>query len=367
MPPATDLLAPTHLGQLPLPNRLVMAPMTRNRAAADGTPTPLMATYYAQRAAAGLTIGEASTPNAVGQTYANTTAIHTAAHIAGWRRVTDAVRERGGRMFLQLQHGGRVGHPDNSGLRPVAPSAVPLPGTVHTPTGHQPAPTPRALTTAEIDATVEDFAAAARHAVAAGFEGVEVHSANGYLLHQFLSPNTNHRTDMYGGPVQNRIRFTVRVVEAVAEAIGPSRTGLRISPGLKVNGIDEAGDTEALYRALIPALTSAVPDFAYLHLVHADPDSPLFRHIRAHWPATLITNPAHPPAPLTTHSVLMAAVRLRGAGADLISLGRPFLTTPDLPDRLRTAAPLNPLRDQYLMYVGGERGYTDYPALSARV
>ncbi|WP_405736059.1 alkene reductase [Streptomyces sp. NBC_00028] len=354
----TQILEPTALGRLALPNRLVMAPMTRNRAAADGTPTGLMAEYYAQRATAGLIVAEASTPNAVGQTYPNITAIHTPAHIAGWRQVTDAVREAGGRMFLQLQHGGRVGHPANSGHTPLAPSPVPLPDTVFTPDGHQQAVTPREMSLDDIHATVADFATAARNAVEAGFEGIEVHSANGYLLHQFLAGNTNRRTDAYGGSVDARIRFTVEVVEAVAAAVGPERVGVRLSPGLTVNGIEE-GDTADLYPALVARLNRL--DLAYLHVVHADPQAPVFRRIRQEWHGTLIANPVL--GELATGPVTDAAHRLLDAGADLIALGRPFLANPDLVERLRLGAPLNPVRDRYLMYVGGAAGYTDYPAL----
>uniref|UniRef100_UPI000AD63910 oxidoreductase n=1 Tax=Streptomyces luteocolor TaxID=285500 RepID=UPI000AD63910 len=347
-----------------LPNRLVMAPMTRNRASADGVPLPVMATYYAQRASAGLIVAEASTPNAVGQTYANITAIHNDAHVAGWRRVTDAVRAAGGRMFLQLQHGGRVGHPDNSGLTPVAPSPVPLPDTIHTPGGHQPAVEPREMTVEDIDGTVADFAAAARRAIDAGFEGVEVHAANGYLLHQFLAKNTNRRTDAYGGPVAHRIRFVVEVVRAVAEAIGPERVGVRIAPGLTVNGIEE-GDTDALYPALIDAIEErAGGPLAYLHVVFADPDTDLFRRIRANWPGTLVANPVLGwGGPLPADGGRHAGERLLAAGADLVSLGRAFLANPDLVERMRVGAPLNPLQDKGLMYVGGAAGYTDYPAL----
>lgn len=355
----TDLLAPAKFGRLSLPNRLVMAPMTRNRAAADGTPTPLMAEYYAQRATAGLIVAEAATPNAVGQTYPDITALHTPSHVAGWRQVTDAVRDAGGRMFLQLQHGGRIGHPATSGHTPLAPSPVPLPGTVFTAEGHQPGVVPREMTADDIRATVADFAAAARRALDAGFEGVEVHSANGYLLHQFLAGNTNRRTDAYGGPAAGRIRFTVEVVEAVAAEIGAERVGVRISPGLTVNGIEE-GDTEDLYPALVAALRPLGP--AYLHVVYADPDSPVFRRIRADWPGTLIANPVL--NELTTDAVRRAGERLLAAGADLVALGRPFLANPDLVARLRLGAPLNPVRDRYLMYVGGPDGYTDYPTLS---
>ncbi|MEV4439474.1 alkene reductase [Streptomyces sp. NPDC049577] len=362
-PVASRLFEPARLGSLALPNRLVMAPMTRNRATADGVPQPIMATYYAQRATAGLIIAEASTPNAVGQTYANITAIHNEAHVAGWRRVTDAVRAAGGRMFLQLQHGGRVGHPDNSGLTPVAPSPVALPDTIHTPSGHQNAVVPREMTVEEIRSTVADFAAAARKAIDAGFAGVEVHAANGYLLHQFLAQGTNHRTDAYGGPVSGRIRFVVEVVQAVSDAIGPQRVGVRIAPGLTVNGIEE-GDTESIYPALIDALAGVGP--AYLHVVFADPDQPLFQEIRKNWPGTLIANPVLGwGGPLPADGGKHEGERLLAAGADLISLGRAFLANPDLVERLRIGAPLNALQDKGLMYVGGEAGYTDYPVLAA--
>ncbi|MGW2303307.1 alkene reductase [Streptomyces sp. NPDC001809] len=360
-PAGSRLFAPTALGSLELPNRLVMAPMTRNRASADGVPLPLMATYYAQRASAGLIIAEASTPNAVGQTYPHITAIHNDAHVAGWRRVTDAVHTAGGRMFLQLQHGGRVGHPDNSGQVPLAPSPIALPEPIHTPSGRQEAVVPREMTVEDIRSTVADFAAAARRAVDAGFAGVEVHAANGYLLHQFLAKGSNHRTDAYGGPVAHRIRFVVEVVRAVADAVGPDRVGVRIAPGLTVNGIEE-GDTEDIYPALVAALDEIGP--AYLHLVFADPDQPLFHDIRKAWPRTLIANPVLGwGRPLPADGGRHAAEHLLAAGADLISLGRPFLANPDLVERLRTGAPVNPVREEGLMYTGGETGYTDYPAL----
>ncbi|WP_121747430.1 alkene reductase [Streptomyces sp. E2N166] len=359
MSKTTALFASAPLGPLTLPNRLVMAPLTRNRAEADGTPTPLMATYYAQRAAAGLIVAEAATPNAVGQTYPNITAVHSARHVAGWRQVTDAVRDAGGRMFLQLQHGGRVGHPATSGLTPVAPSPVPLPETIFTPRGHRPAVVPREMNEEDIRTTVADFARAARNALDAGFEGVEVHSANGHLLHQFLAANTNRRTDGYGGSVAARIRFTAEVVEAVAAEIGAERVGLRVSPGNTVNGIAE-GETEEIYPALTERLRGL--GLAYLHLVYADPDAPVFRRIRAGWPGVLIANPVLG-GELSTGAVRRASERLLDAGADLIALGRPFLANPDLVERLRLGAPLNPVRDRYFMYVGGATGYTDYPAL----
>ncbi|MFJ4360216.1 alkene reductase [Streptomyces massasporeus] len=354
----TALFEPARLPGLDLPSRLVMAPLTRNRAGADGTPTPLMAEYYAQRASAGLIIAEASTPNAVGQTYPDITAIHSPAHVAGWRQVTDAVRDAGGRMFLQLQHGGRVGHPATSGLTPLAPSPVPLPETIHTPQGRLPAVVPREMTGEDIRTTVADFAKAARNAIDAGFEGVEVHSANGHLLHQFLARNTNLRTDGYGGSTAARIRFTAEVTEAVAAEIGAGRTGLRVSPGNTVNGIAE-GETEELYPALAERLGGL--GLAYLHLVRSDPDTEVFRSVRAAWPGVLIGNPVL--SEFTTREVRGASEALLAAGADLIALGRPFLANPDLVARLRLGAPLNEMRDRYFMYVGGATGYTDYPAL----
>jgi N-ethylmaleimide reductase len=357
----TALFEPARLPGLDLPNRLVMAPLTRNRAEADGTPTPLMATYYAQRACAGLIIAEASTPNAVGQTYPNITAVHSPAHVAGWRRVTDAVRDAGGRMFLQLQHGGRVGHPATSGLTPVAPSPVPLPETIFTPEGHRSAVVPREMTAEDIRTTIADFARAARNALDAGFEGVEVHSANGHLLHQFLARNTNLRTDGYGGPVTARIRFTAEVTEAVAAEIGAERVGLRVSPGNTVNGIEE-GETEEIYPALVERLGGL--GLAYLHLGYADADTPVFRKVRAGWPGVIVANPVL--KEISTDAVHRASEALLAAGADLIALGRPFLANPDLVTRLRHGAPLNAMRDRYFMYVGGATGYTDYPTLDAQ-
>ncbi|GAA4615565.1 alkene reductase [Actinoallomurus liliacearum] len=358
--PADALLEPARLGGLVLPNRLVMAPMTRNRADADGVPGSLMATYYAQRAAAGLIVAEAATPNAVGLTYPNIPAIYGPAHVAGWRDVTDAVRAAGGRMFLQIQHGGRIGHPDNSGLHPIAPSPVPLPDPIYTPSGFQPAVTPREMTLDDVHRTVADFAAAARNAVDAGFDGVEVHSANGYLLHQYLSSATNRRTDAYGGPIENRIRFTVEVTRAVVDAIGPDRVGVRIAPGVTANAMYE-DDVDELYPALVRALAEISP--AYLHVVYADPDQDVFRAIRRLWPGTLIANPKLPE--VTTGHVLHESARLVAAGADLIALGRPFLANPDLIERLRVGAPLNPIRDRHLMYTGDATGYIDYPTLEA--
>ncbi|EDX20767.1 oxidoreductase [Streptomyces sp. Mg1] len=337
--------------------------MTRNRAGADGVPGELMATYYAQRASAGLIIAEASTPNAVGQSYPHIPGIHTPAQIAGWRRVTEAVRAAGGGgMFLQLQHGGRVGHPETSGQVPLAPSAVRFPERLHTPGGLRDGVVPRAMTAEDIRTTVADFASAARGAVEAGFAGVEVHSANGHLLHQFLARNTNRRTDEWGGSALNRIRFPVEVVRTVAEAIGPERVGVRISPGRDVNGIEE-GDTEDIYPALVKALADLAP--VYLHQVHADPDQPAYAQIRRDWPGTLIANPALSREEVAADGGKRRGERLLSEGADLVALGRGFLANPDFVERLRTGAPLGEVRPEFLMHVHGAEGYTDYPTLGA--
>ncbi|MET9414329.1 alkene reductase [Streptomyces klenkii] len=362
-PADSGLFEPFRLGPLHLPNRLVMAPLTRTRAGADGVPTPIMATHYAQRASAGLIIAEGTTPNAVGRTYANIPAIHRPEHVAGWRQVTDAVDAAGGRMFLQLQHGGRVGHPDNSGLTPVAPSPLALPETIHTPAGRRPSVVPREMTADDIRSTIADFAQAARNAVAAGFAGVEVHAANGMLLHQFMAQNTNRRTDAYGGSAADRVRFAAETARAVADAIGPERVGLRISPANTVNGIDE-GDTDRIY----PALLDAVADtgLAYLHVEFADPDEPLYRQIRAGWSGVLMANPdLRRGGTLPADGGRSAGERLLASGADLIALGRAFIANPDLVERSRAGAPLNPIREEYSMYVGGETGYNDYPTLDA--
>ncbi|MFI1917034.1 alkene reductase [Nocardia sp. NPDC020380] len=349
------------LGELELSHRLVMAPLTRNRAEADGTPSDLMVEYYTQRAGAGFIIAEAATPNRVGQTYPNIPGLYSESQVAGWRRVTASVRAAGGRMFVQIQHGGRVGHPDNSGLTPVAPSPIRLPEDIHTPSGRQESVLPRELDRDGIESTIADFVNAARNARAAGFEGVEIHSANGHLLHQFLSNNTNHRTDEYGGSIENRIRFTLEVVDAVAAAIGPERVGVRLSPDGRANGIEE-DDTEALYPVLVAAL--AERGLAYLHLVFAEPESALFQQIRALWPGVLMANPRLGwGVPLPEDGGKAAAEALLAAGADLISLGRAFIANPDLVRRLRLGAALNPVRDSHFMYVGGPEGYTDYPAL----
>ncbi|MFJ3820819.1 alkene reductase [Streptomyces nodosus] len=351
----TSLFDNYRLGELTVPNRVVMAPMTRVRAAAGGLATSSMATYYAQRATAGLIVTEGVQPSLVGQSNPGTPGLHTDEQVTAWRPVTDAVHTNGGRIFAQLMHGGRVSHPDTTGMRPVGPSAVPAVGEVFTPTGPQPAPTPRALDTAEAAEHALSYARAARRAVDAGFDGVELHGANGYLISQFLSSNANLRTDRYGGSVTGRIRFAVEAVSATVEAVGAARTGIRLSPGGTFWGVEER-DIPELYTALLTELARLEP--AYVHL-EATTDEAALIGLRRVWPGTLIMNPVSPMGPKQTGRT--EADHWLGLGADLISFGRAFIANPDLVERLRTGLPLAPV-DEATYYQGGDAGYLTYPA-----
>ncbi|MEV4171275.1 alkene reductase [Nonomuraea sp. NPDC049709] len=342
------------LGDLTLPNRVVMAPMTRIRAAAGGLATPSMATYYAQRASAGLIVTEGVQPSLIGQSNPGTPGLHTDEQVAAWRPVTAAVHVNGGRIFAQLMHGGRVSHPDTTGAQPVAPSAVPAAGKVFTPAGPRPAPTPRALDTAEMPEHVQAYAHAARRAVDAGFDGVELHGANGYLISQFLSSNANLRTDRYGGSVGNRIRFAVEAAAATVEAVGGHRTGIRLSPGGTFWGLEET-DVPELYTALLTELARL--GVAYVHL-EATTDEETLVGLRRAWPGTLIMNPVAGLGPEQTGRA--DADRWLGLGADLISFGRAFLANPDLVERLRSGLPIAPA-DEATYYQGGDAGYLTYP------
>ncbi len=346
------LWEPLTLGNLALPHRLAMAPMTRSRAHADGTPGDLAATYYAQRASMGLLISEGTQPSADGQGYVATPGMHTDAHVAGWRRVADAVHARGGHLFIQLMHVGRMAHPDNTPhhRQPVAPSAI-APGVdMHTAGGPKAAPVPRALSVEEIRATVRDFADAAERAVDAGADGVEVHGANGYLVQQFLAANANRRTDAYGGGIDKRVRFALEVTAAVAERIGPHRTGIRLSPGSPLGGIDEGTEVMDLYRSLVERL--APFDLAYLHLAY-NGDNDLLEAIRHAWPNVLLLNRMGRPL----HAV---ADDIAAGRADMATVGRWALANPDLVERLHHGVALNE-PDPATLYTGGAHGYTDYP------
>lgn len=349
------LWTPVKLGRLMLANRLAMAPMTRSRSSTDGAPTSVNAEYYAQRAAFGLIITEGTQPSADGQGYMLTPGIYNERHVSGWKLVIERVHAAGGRIFIQLMHVGRISHPRNTpaGRQPVAPSAVRPAGTMFTAAGPLEMPEPRELTLAEIDATVGEFRHAAACAIAAGADGVELHAANGYLIHQFLSENANRRTDQYGGSFENRVRFAADVVAAVAEEIGADRTGVHISPGNPFNDIVE-GDTTALYTALVSRLTRL--NLAYLHTVHAG-DEALLRTLRTMWPTTLLVNRAGRPREAI-------AVDVDAGIADVATVGRFALANPDLVRRLKTDATLNDA-DPSTFYGGAEHGYTDYPALDA--
>lgn len=351
----TTLFDSYRFGNLTLPNRVVMAPMTRVRAAADGLATASMATYYAQRATAGLIVSEGVQPSLLGQSSPGTPGLHTDEQVAAWRPVTAAVHTNGGRIFAQLMHAGRVSHPDTTGSRPVAPSAVAAVGDVFTPAGPRPAPVPRALDSSEVPEQARSFAEAAVRAVDAGFDGVELHGANGYLISQFLSSNANLRTDRYGGSVTNRIRFAVEAVSATVDAIGGARTGIRLSPGGTFWGVEES-DVPELYTALLTELARL--DVAYVHL-EATADDDVLLDLRRAWPGTLIVNPVLPMGPKQTGRT--DADRWLELGAELISFGRAFIANPDLVERLRTGVPIAPV-DEATYYQGGDAGYLTYPS-----
>lgn len=353
----TNVWSPIKVGSLQLPHRLAMAPMTRSRAKPDGTPGDLAATYYAQRASMGLLITEGTQPSEDGQGYLATPGIYTDAHVAGWRKVSDAVHAGGGRLFVQLMHVGRRAHPDNTPhhRQPVAPSAIAPGENMFTMSGMQPVPEPRALTAAEIKRTIADFARGAARAVEAGADGVEVHGANGYLVHQFLAPDANQRSDEYGGSVENRARFAIDVVRAIADAIGPERTAIRLSPGFPTGGIKEGQGNDDVYRHLAAEFDKM--GLAYLHVLHAGNEG-LVADIRARFSGVLVVN-----RPGRKREQVGSDV---AAGlADMESLGVMALANPDLVARLKTGARFNDVRP-HLFYAGGSaEGYIDYPAMAA--
>lgn len=346
---------PIAVGSMHLPHRLAMAPMTRSRAEADGTPSALDAEYFAQRASLGLLITGGVQPSTEGQGYLATPGIYTDAHVAGWRRVADGVHARGGRLFIQLMHAGRIAHPDNTPNhhQPVGPSAITPDAAIFTPSGMQAVPTPHALPIDAIRATVEDFAFAAERAIEAGVDGVEIHAANGYLIQQFFAPNANQRDDGYGGDIDGRIRFALEVAAAVAARIGPERTGIRLSPATTLGGIDEGTEGPALYRRLVARLAKL--DLTYVHLVHTG-DEAVLRDIRASWPNALLVNRVARP-------LEALGADIEAGLADIAPIASWAVANPDLVERLRLGAPLNEI-DQATLYAGAGAGYTDYPTLA---
>jgi N-ethylmaleimide reductase len=359
--PYIDVLSTFRLGPLALPNRVVMAPMTRNRAGPGDVPTSLNATYYAQRASAGLIVSEATQISPQGVGYPHTPGIHSAEQVAGWRLVTNAVHAAGGRIFLQLWHVGRISHPSlqpDSAL-PVAPSAIRPDGRAWTSNGLQPYVTPRALETNEIAEIVEDYRRGALHARQAGFDGVELHGANGYLVDQFLRDKTNQRIDYYGGSTLNRARFLIEVTEALMSEWGAERVGVRLSPTNPFNDIADSNPA-ATFATAIGELNRL--NLAYLHVVEpapADPilagETPDIRFFRRLWRGALIANKGY--------DLARANAALRDSAADLVSFAQLFLANPDLPERFRRGAAFNrPDRDTF--YGGAARGYTDYPSIA---
>ena len=352
----SSIWTPARLGEIELANRLVMAPMTRSRALPNGVPGPLAAEYYSQRAAVGLIVSEGTQPSDDGQGYALTPGVYTDAHVAGWKKITDAVHEKGSRIFVQLMHVGRLSHPDNTPhhRQALAPSAIAPNEKIFTLTGLQTVPEPRAMTAQDIRQTIADFANAAKRAVEAGADGVEIHGANGYLVQQFIAPNANQRADEYGGSVENRARFAIETARAVADAIGANRTGIRISPHATLGGLQEGPEGPDLYRYLVGELDRA--KLAYLHVMQLG-DEALLGDLRKLWHQSLIVN-------RPGRAVEDIGADVAKGNADLESFGQLVLCNPDFVERVRNGQPMN-TADRSTFYGGGEKGYIDYP--SARV
>ena len=354
------LFSPYTLGDIELRNRAVMAPMTRSRAI-GGVPNALMAEYYGQRAAAGLILTEGTSPSPNGMGYPRIPGLYDEAQVEGWKLVTDAVHAAGGRIFAQLMHVGRIGHPANmpEGSELVAPSALQAPGEMYTDAeGMQSFPAPREMTKEDIDAAVREFVAASKNAITAGFDGVELHGANGYLIDQFLNPISNQRDDEYGGSVENRARFAVEVARATSDAIGAQRVGIRLSPFGAFNGLGEFEGTEDAFEAYAAALGEL--GLVYLHIVdHSAMGAPPVpastkERLRAAFGRTIILSGGY-----DADSAERALAEEKG---ELVAFGRPFLANPDLLERFAREAALNdPKMD--LFYTPGPEGYTDYPTL----
>jgi len=357
--PNISLFAPYTMGPHHLANRIVMNPMTRCRADADGVPTPIMATYYAQRATAGMIITEGIAPSANGRGYARQPGLWSAAQIAGWKAVTAAVKAQGGVIFAQIMHTGRVSHPANmpAGGRIIAPSALALAGQMYSDAeGMQDYPVPSEMTLADIAATKAEFVTAAKDAIAAGFDGIELHGANGYLLEQFLSPHTNQRADAYGGSVANRIKFVVEVATEVAAAIGGDKVGIRLSPYGMASGMTPYPEVDETYLALTKALAEA--GLIYLHIAnHAAMGNPpipadFLNSLHAAWPRTFFLG--------GSFDLASGQAAVDAGDSDLVGIGRAFIANPDLVARMKNATPLAAMNPDAL-YSPGPAGYSDYP------
>lgn len=356
-----NLFSPLSLGDLKLANRLTMAPLTRRRSDDNGVPGDLVVEHYTQRASLGLIVTEGTFPVQESKAYDGQPGIETDAQVAGWKRVTDSVHAAGGTIVLQLMHGGRVSHTDVTGTaRIVGPSAVAIDGEVHTSKGKQPYPVPHALTLGELETTKGGIVAGARNAIRAGFDGVEVHGANGYLLHEFLSPVSNVRDDQHGGSPENRARYVVEVTTAISEAIGAGRTGIRISPAHNIQGVLEldTDDVLATYGGLLDGVSGL--GLAYLSILHHDLEGSLVQHLRERFKGKVIVNSGF--ASITSRAQATALVE--GAHADAVAIGRPVIANPDLVERWAEEAPENE-PDANSFYTPGAVGYTDYPTLAA--
>ncbi|TCU53643.1 N-ethylmaleimide reductase [Novosphingobium sp. PhB57] len=352
------LFSPFDLGDIALANRVVMAPLTRNRAGPGLVPSLLAPEYYAQRASAGLIITEATQVSPQAQGYQNTPGIYTPEQVAAWRRVTDAVHAKGGRIFVQLWHVGRVSHVDlHDGKAPVAPSAIRPEAKTFVNNAFVDVSEPRALELDEIPGIVESFRSSAANAIEAGFDGVEVHGANGYLLDQFLRETANARTDAYGGSIENRARLLLEVVAAVADEIGAGRTGVRLSPVSPASGIVPSGDEQPQFNHVVEALNGL--GIAYIHVVEGATGGPRdaapfdYDALRQRFGNTYIAN--------NGYNLELANSRLGDGKADLIAFGHDFIANPDLVERLKTGTPLAQM-EMATIYGGGAQGYTDYPA-----
>lgn len=357
----TDLFTPTTLGSLTLSNRVVMAPLTRMRSGDEGVPGDIVVEHYAQRASVGLIVSEGTYPSHEGQGFVGQPGLVTDAQLAGWRRVTDAVHAAGGQIVAQVMHAGRVSHPDINGGRPVVgPSAIAIDGETHTPQGKVAYPVPHALTTDEVRDIVTTFVTASRNAIDAGFDGVELHSANGYLLHEFLAPTSNQRDDLYGGSPENRARLVIEVAQAVVAEIGADRVGIRISPSHNIQDVletDEA-DRAAVYGTLVDAL--APLGLAYLSVLHAEPTGEFVQGLRARFGGPFVVNSGF--GVITTREE--AHEIIADNHGDAVAVGRLVIANPDLVRRWREDRELNEL-DPATIYAAGAKGYTDYPMLDA--
>ena len=354
-----SLFDPIRFGSLELPNRIVMAPLTRARAGREGVPNELMARYYAQRASAGLIVSEATGITREGLGWPNAPGLWNDAQVEGWKLVTEAVHHAGGRIAAQLWHMGRLVHPDLGGGQPLSSSATTAPDFAHTYEGKKPYVEARAASRADIGRILDEYARAARNAIAAGFDGVQVHGANGYLVDQFLRNSANYREDDYGGTIGNRIRFVRQVLEAVGNEIGMDRVGIRFSPNILVQGVEDSAPValfvelaKTLEELRVPWIELREPDKATS--AGSVPTTPVSPAMRAHYSGKIVIN--------SDHDWTDARGRIAGGHADAVSIGRLFIANPDLVKRLALDAPLNP-GDPSTFYSGGAQGYTDYPLL----